>query len=515
MSSLPPAEGAAEPDHVETVHAFLRRRAGQEPDRIALDIAGGETLTFRRWEERSNAAARALLARRVRPGSRVALLFSDQDWIDYAVAYLGVLKAGGTAVHLSADVTADELRRRWAETGAEGLVHSTGLTAPAGFDGWVVPAAELVGDTAPVQVPTGPDDLADILYTSGTTGPAKAYTNPHSTLMHGRRPAGLKRLDGSAPLLAPMPMGTPSSAMSASLMPLNSPSTVVLCHPDDIESMGRLIARYGVATVLATPWIAQRMVAERLAERYDLSSVTTVAIASAALPASTARALREMMPGLAINTAYAQGEAVPAVILGSFDPDRPLALGRPAPGTELRVADPEGEAVPDGEIGEIWLRSAAATRRYVDESLNALLRDGDGWIRTRDLGRVGADGDLYLFDRMTDAVRVGDRLVSTLEVEGVLYDHPAVREAAVFGVPGPDGDPAVVAALVLDPSPEAEAEVTAFLRERLEPPRIPSAVHVVDALPRGVTGKVLKHRLRERLPVLTDRHQPRRAGTPS
>ncbi|MFD9848610.1 class I adenylate-forming enzyme family protein [Streptomyces parvus] len=514
MSSLPPAEGAAEPDHVETVHALLRQRAEQEPDRIALDIAGGGTLTFRRWEERSNAAARALLAREVRRGSRVALLFSEQDWIDYAVAYLGVLKAGGTGVHLSDGLPADELRRRWTETGAEGLVHSTGLTAPAGFDGWLLPAAELAGDTSPVAVPTGPDDLADILYTSGTTGPAKAYTNPHSTLMHGRRPAGLRRLDGSAPLLAPMPMGTPSSAMSASLMPLNSPSTVVLCPPDDVGAMGRLIARYGVATVLATPWIAQRMVAERLAERYDLSSVTTVAIASAALPASTARALRGMMPGLAINTAYAQGEAVPAVILGSFDPDRPLALGRPAPGTELRIADPEGGAVPDGEIGEIWLRSAAAKRRYVDESLNALLRTG-GWIRTRDLGRVGEDGDLYLFDRMADAVRIGGRLVSTLEVEGVLYDHPAVREAAVFGVPGPDGDPALVAALVLDAPPGAEAGVPAFLRDRLKPRQMLSAVQVVEALPRGVTGKVLKHRLRERLPVLHDRYEPRRAGTPS
>lgn len=499
MPTDPPDRDGSEPERIETVHGLLRQRAEREPEQIAINVAGMTTLSFGAWEERSNAAARALLDCGVRRGTRVALFFTGQDWVDYAVAYLGVLKAGGTGVHLAADLHHDEARRRWTETRAAVLVHGTDVAPPAGFEGRVRAVSQLDGDTTPVDTPVGADDLADILYTSGTTGPAKAYTNPHGTLTHGRRPAGLRRLDGSAPLLAPMPMGTPSSAMSASLMPLNSPSMVILCDPDDIEGMGALIARYRVATVLLTPWTGLRMVTSRLAERHDLSSVTTLALASAALPASTATALRAMMPGVAINTAYAQGEAVPAVILGSYDPARPMALGRPAPGTELRVARPDGEPVPDGGIGEIWLRARAARRRYLDEALNAELRQGD-WIRTQDLGHVGGDGDLYLFDRMVDVIHTGERPVSSIEVEGALYDHPAVREAAVLGVPGPDGGERVEAVLVLD-SPEQADDVLASLRQRLSAHQVPSAVHLVEALPRGVTGKVLKHRLRERLSI--------------
>ncbi|WP_093802484.1 class I adenylate-forming enzyme family protein [Streptomyces sp. Wb2n-11] len=522
MSSPPSGEEAAEAGRPETVHDLLRRRAEREPEQTAIDVAGAATLSFGQWEERSNGAARALIAAGVRRGTRVALLFSDQDWIDYAVAYLGVLKAGGTAVHLSDEIPPAEVRRRCAQTGPAGVVHSSGLVPPDRLGGWTRPVTELAGDTAPVEVATAPDDLADILYTSGTTGPAKAYTNPHSTLLHGRRPAGLRRFDNSAPLLAPMPMGTPSSAMSASLMPLNSPATVILCRPGDIETMGRLIAERGVATVMLTPWTAMRMVAAKLGERYDLTSVTTMAIASAPLPAPTALALRKMMPGIAVNTAYAQGEAVPAVVLGSYDPDRPLALGRPAPGTELMLAGPDGEPVPDGTTGEIRLRSPAARRRYLDEELDAGLRSG-GWIRTRDLGRIGADGDLYLFDRMADAVPVGDRLVSTLEVENALYSHPEVREAAVLGVPGPEGGLSVTAVVVAGSPGTGPDETGGSLPDRLRghlasclnPYQIPSAVHVVDSLPRGMTGKVLKHRLRERLsPTAGTPRSPKGRNTP-
>jgi acyl-coenzyme A synthetase/AMP-(fatty) acid ligase len=311
--------------------------------------------------------------------------------------------------------------------------------------------------------------------------------------MFGRRPAGLASLDDSAPVLAPMPMGTASSAMTAGLLPLNSLAPVVVCRPGDIERMGELIARCHIATLLLTPWIAMRMVAAGLQERHDLSSVTTVAIASAPLPATTAIALTTMMPGLSINTAYAQGEAVPAVVLGTFDPRRPTALGRPAPGTDLLVVGEDDQPVANGAIGEIWLRSAAPKRLYLDETLNAQRR-ADGWTRTRDLGYVGADGDLYLFDRAVDAIHTNGRLVSSIEVEGALYAHPAVREAAVFGVPDPDRGEAVAAALVLT-SPDAEPHVLASLADRLDPHQIPVATHLLNELPRGASGKVLKYQL--------------------
>jgi acyl-CoA synthetase (AMP-forming)/AMP-acid ligase II len=462
---------------------LLRARAGAYPDRLAISLADGTGLTFGEWNRRSDAAAHRLRGLGVRRGSRVALIFGDDEWVPYAIVYLGVLKAGGTAVHLGTALAPAELRRRLAQTTPDGIIRTKPGRRPAGFTGWMRAAATMGrGSGTPEETEIRPDDIADILYTSGTTGPAKAFTNPHGTLTFRRGPAGLARLDGSAPMLAPMPMGTASSAMCVGMMPLNAPSTVVLCRPDDVDTIGSLIEKHGVATVLITPWIALRMANARLHERHDLSSVTTLAVASARLPAAVARTLRKMIPGVTITSAYAQGEAVPAVVLATYDPDRPAAIGRPAPGTDLRVADPDGNPVPDGELGEIWLRSAAPKRNYLEPEERT-----DGWTRTRDLGYIGADGDLYLFDRAVDAIPTATGLLSSLELEDAAYTVDGVREAAVVG------SPSGVRAYIVTEKPEAAGDVRAALAHFGVTP----TVRAVAALPRGVTGKVLKHKLKE------------------
>ena len=485
-----------------TAPDLLRSRAELHPERVALRVGSGPSLAFGIWDTRSDTTARALIRAGIRPGDRIGLLFGAGDWVDYAIAYFGVLKTGATAVHLSHPMPGAEFRRRVARCRVSGIVHAGSAPPPADFAGWTGCAPELAagpgprGLAGPVDVGLGPEDIADILFTSGTTGAAKAFVNPHGTLTFGRGPAGLARLDVSAPMLAPMPMGTPSSAMCASLMPLTSSSSVILCGPGDVGQMGELIAAHRVATILVTPWIAIRMVAARLHERYDLGSVTTVAVASAPLPAATARALARMMPGMTINTAYAQGEAVPAVVLNVFDPDRPTCVGRPAPGTDLRVAGKYGQAVPDRQLGEIWLRSAAPKRRYLDEALNAVVHK-DGWTRTRDIGSVGPDGELYLFDREADAICADGDLISTIEIEGMLYEHPAVREAAVVAAPETGPGP-VAAAVVLDRQ-DALPDVRAFAARRLSAAQLPAVWHSRARLPRGITGKVLKRKLRAEL----------------
>lgn len=475
-------------DRATVAPDLLRARADAHPDGLAIRLADGAGLTFGEWNRRSDSAAGRLRSLGVGRGSRVALVFGDGEWVPYAIAYLGVLKAGGAAVHLGAALPPKELRRRLAQTQPQGIIRAKSGRKPTGFTGWTRSVGSLRSDEA-VQAHPEPEDIADILYTSGTTGPAKAFTNPHGTLTYRRGPAGLARLDGSAPMLAPMPMGTASSAMCVGMMPLNAPSTVVLCRPDDIDTIGALIERHRVATVLATPWIAIRIAAGRLHERFDLSSVTTIAVASAQLPGAVARTLLSMIPGLTITSAYAQGEAVPAVVLATFDPARPAALGRPAPGTDLRVADPAGNPVPDGELGEIWLRSAAPKRLYLDPAANRATHV-DGWTRTRDLGYIGADGDLHLFDRQVDAIRTDAGLLSSLELEDAAYGVDGVREAAVVA----DGHD--VRAYVVTDREETVREVRAVLARRVAAFGVTATARAVAALPRGVTGKVLKHQLR-------------------
>jgi fatty-acyl-CoA synthase len=390
-----------------------------------------------------------------------------------------------------------ELARRIAQCEVTGLVHGHDVPAPAGFTSWTATVDELdSGDSSPVKVDIRPDDLADILYTSGTTGPAKAISTPHGNLTFGRGPEGFRQLGDPKPLLAPIPLGTTSSATTMAIA-LTNPATLVLCPVGDVERMAELIVQYDIKSVMFTPWIGIQMVAAKIHERHDLSCVDTLATASAPLPPATAAALLRMMPNAKLTSVYAAREAMPAVIAATFDVARPFCVGRPGKGSELLVADENGESVAPGEIGEIWLRCAAPKRLFLEGAERAE-QIADEWTRTRDLGYLDEDGELHLFDRAMDAVRVDGKLVSTIEVEAALYECPGVEQAAVVGIPDENTGQAVAAVLVVSGPGDLPA-VQKFATQRLEPHQRPVRFHLVESLPRGVMGKVLKHQLRNTL----------------
>jgi acyl-CoA synthetase (AMP-forming)/AMP-acid ligase II len=481
-----------------TVHDLLRRRAELQPDRIALNINGGATISYGAWNSRASAVARGLIKAGVRPRQVVGLVFDGLDWIDYAAAYLGVLKAGGIATHMNSATGTDEILRRLDWCSAVALVRGTDTTPPPGFTGLAgTVAAFTSADNSEVDVPVAVSDIADILFTSGTTGPAKGSASPHGNLTFERGPEGFVAFGDPAPLLTPMPLGTTASATTIGFS-IHTPSTLVLSPQEDPERMAQLIVQYQIGSIMMTPWLAIQLLRARVQDRYDLSCVVTVANASSALPPAHARRLLEIMPNARLNLSYAASEAVPASIGQTFDPSRPMATGKPTRRSELRIADESGEPAPAGELGEIWLRSPAPKRYYFKNAeLNATVH-ADRWTRTGDLGRIGEDGLLYFFDRRNVAIRVGGTLVSTVEVEAALFEHPGVEEAAVFGVPGEPGDQTVVAAVVLD-GPQVLAELPAFLSGQLAPEQVPGRIIEVRHMPRSANGKVLKHVLREQL----------------
>ncbi|MEV7964453.1 class I adenylate-forming enzyme family protein [Sphaerisporangium sp. NPDC088356] len=487
-----------------TVPGLLSARASADPGAVALTVHGVGSLTFGEWDRRSDAAALGLLERGLRPGDRVALVFGENEWIDYAVAYCAAQKAGGVAVPLPAGLPPAELHRLLAHSSAACAVHGAGRTVPPS-ELWTATLTELAGlyglaarDGAVTRldavVPVRPGDPAQILYTSGTTGEPKGVVASHANLTFGcSRDARHRPLAHSRHFLHAFPIGT-NAAQTMLINALDARPGALTLPRFTAARFARLIESYRAGTVFLVPSMAIELLNAGVSEKYDLSSVLLLGSTAAALAPSVAVALTAAFPRATIVNYYTSTEAAPAQTTMVFDPERPGSVGRPASGGALMISDGEGP-VPPGTAGEVWLRSPAAPRGYHRDrdAPGAVFRDG--WVRMGDIGLLDEDGYLYLLDRESDIVKSGAFKVSTLRVEAALHEHPAVVEAAVFGVPHPVMGSAVAAALVCraDTSP---VELRAFLTGRLAGHELPTRWTVLPSLPKNTAGKVLKRELR-------------------
>ncbi|MFF7495716.1 class I adenylate-forming enzyme family protein [Streptomyces rubiginosohelvolus] len=521
--------------------ALLDLRAATDPGRTAL-ICGTRTLTFGAWRDRSVALAAGLCHRRLGPGARVVLRYGGGDWIAYAVAYCAVLRAGCVAVPLSDRQSPATSAHVLADSGATALLHPGGAVLPpellpAGVwsateeeigaeagtwagsgipagtgaergDGTESGAESGAGPATDHRLPDPPDPvaLAQILYTSGTTGTPKGVTATHANLVHGctsderRRP-----LRHSRHFLHAFPVGT-NAGQTMLVNALDSAATAVAAPQFTPGRFARLIEEYGIGSVFLVPAMAIELLGSQAARRYATDTVRLVGSTAAALPGPVALGLARAFPRAQVVNYYTSTEAAPAQITLLFDPDRPDSPGRPADLRDLRITAPDGTHLPPGEPGEVWLRSPTAPRAYLDgagSGAAAVRGPADGgpevfrgrWVRMGDLGRVDEDGYLHLLDRERDVIKSGAHKVSTLQVEDALHAHPAVADAAAFGVPHPVLG-AVVAAVVV---PRGELTVPAlrtFLLDRLAAHELPARLLFRPSLPRNEGGKILKRELR-------------------
>ncbi|WP_436760716.1 class I adenylate-forming enzyme family protein [Streptosporangium sp. V21-05] len=475
-----------------TVPQLLGDRALDDPDGVALVVHGSARLTYRQWHERSTALANSLVTRGVGRGDRVGLVFGAADWADYAVAFCGVLAAGAVAVPLSDRLTLDDLRFMLENCRATGVVHAAGLAVPE--IGWSATVDDLDVETSYEKAdiaPPEPGDLAQILYTSGTTGRPKGVSATHANLAYG---CGAKRrpFAHSRHLVHAFPIGT-NAGQAMLINALDARPAVVTLPRFTPARFASLIESYRAGTVFLVPAMAIELINAKVAERHDLSSVLLLGSAAAPLPSAVAQALTTAFPNATITNYYTSTEAAPAQTIMMFDPDRPGSVGRAIAGGRVRIATAEGEPLAPGETGEVWMRSPAAPRAYYGDPGSGTFRDG--WVRMGDLGYIDADGYLYLVDRESDVVKSGAFKVSTIHVEEVVYQHPAVVEAAAFGVPHPVLGTVVTVALVTR-EPLAPEDLRIFLKDRLAPHELPANVVTVDALPRNAGGKVDKKALR-------------------
>lgn len=480
-----------------TVPALLEARAAADADRLAMQVAGGGSLTFAEWHGRSGRVARNLLDRGVEVGSRVGLVFDGAHWTDYAVAYCGAQRVGAVPVPMSHVSTAAEIDYTLTSCSASLVVSgvpqlSVRSTPQASFD-------ELNhGDAEPPPILAKPGDLAQIIYTSGTSGKPKGVGASHANLTFGCRLAPKYRLFGhSRYFIHAFPIATNAGQMMLLNAIVAHPSAIAL-ERFDAEQFCSIIEEYSVGTVFLVPGMAIDLINSKDFEKHDLSSAVVVASSGSALPQSVALSLTGIFPKATVFNSYTSTEAMPAQLMLIVDPHEPGSAGFAVGNVNIRIGDDDGSPLPAGEIGTVWLRCPAAPRFYfaAPEATADIFRDG--WVRMGDVGYLDDEGRLFLVDRESDVVEVGAMKVSTTEVESVLHEHPQVREAAVFGIPHPVMGSMVSAAVVLDEDGSLP-RVRSFLRERLAPHKVPVRWVAVEKLPRNQMGKVVKAELREHL----------------
>jgi fatty-acyl-CoA synthase len=348
-----------------------------------------------------------------------------------------------------------------------------------------------------------PDDVAYILYTSGTTSTPKGVQLCHGGLVENTWNIGERqRLTPADRMWMGISLFWSFGCANGLLAVMTHGGTIVLQEQMDVAAALALIERERCSVYYGTPNIAQALIEHPDRARRDLSSLRTGAAigAPAAMQMVMDLGAREICNVYGLTECYGN-----CSVTDAHDPAeiRRTTVGYPLPGMEIRVADRDTRRpVPPGEVGEILVRGHLTPGYYRDPERNAVSFDAEGFLVTGDLGFVGDDGRLRFRGRIKEMVKTGGINVAPLEVEEVLMGHPAVEQAYVVGLPDPRREEILVAVVVLRPDQQAEPEaLRALCKDALAAYKVPQEIHLVkrDDLPVTGTGKVQKFRLAERL----------------
>ncbi len=492
---------------------LVRTAAQRSPDKAAF-LSGGTSTSWREVDAQVDAAAAALAGSGLVAGDRVAISLANT--LDFPIAYFGVLRAGLVAVPLNPGATAQELRWTLSDSGARAAVVGPSarevvlpladelpalehvlVAGPAG-DGTSWSDLRSAAAGRPHPTAGAGEDLAVLLYTSGTSGRPKGAMLPHRALL-----ANLEQTAGIEP-----PVVSPDDVVLLVLplfhvYGLNAALGAVARHAatgvlverfDPVETLAE-VRRAGVTNVVGAPpmyvaWSMLRDVEEAFA------SVRLAVSGAAPLPPAVLERVRAAT-GHDVYEGYGLTETAPVVATTLMSEHaKPGSIGRPVPGVEVRLLDERGAPVEDGDPGEVVVRGHNLFVGYWPDGSGG--PDEQGWFATGDVALLDADGDLHLVDRRQDLVLVSGFNVYPREVEDVLLTHPEVAEAAVLGIPHPYTGEAVKALVVRTPGSRLSAEdLIAHAASSLARFKCPTAVEFVPELPRGATGKVRKGRLRE------------------
>jgi long-chain acyl-CoA synthetase len=488
-----------------SISSLLERAAAEHPDHAALRM-DDLVLSYAQLREAAGRMGALLASFGVEPGDRVGLMLPNVP--AFPIAFYGALAAGAVVVPMNPLLKSREVAYYLGDSGARAVVawHAmAGEAAKGAADaGAQVIAAETpdlsgllseAGGAAPGPSGRGEADDAVILYTSGTTGRPKGAELTHAGLVSNAEISSRTLFDvgpgdvimGCLPLFHVFGLTcglnvSVASAATLTLLPRFDPAKAL-----DIMQRDRVTLFEGVPTMYTA------MLHLPDADPAQAATLRLCASGGAAMPVEVLRGFEEKF-GCVILEGYGLSETSPVASFNHPGRERkPGSIGTPIEGVQMRLIDENWDTVPGEEIGEIAIRGHNVMKGYWNKPEATAEAIRDGWFRTGDMARVDADGYYYIVDRKKDLIIRGGYNVYPREIEEVLHEHPAVAEVAVIGIPHPSLGEEVGAAVALKPGASAApAELQAFARERVAAYKYPRRVWLVDALPKGPTGKILK-----------------------
>jgi HIP---CoA ligase len=475
----------------ETIPEMVLSGAERFGDAEAI-VDGELRLTYRDLSERVRAAAGAYIEAGVNHGDRVAIWAPNSaQWI---IAAFGLLAAGGTVVPVNTRFKETEAADIISRSGARLVLVEKGFldrdfTAPLG-----VPLIDLKSDFltsgTPAERKVSGDDIADIIFTSGTTGRPKGVMMPHAPTL--RLYAEWNELAGTREgdrYLIVNPFFHIFGYKAGVIASMIRGMTVYPFPVFDIERVLETVERERITVLPGAPTIYHELLAAQQRGGHDMSSLRVAVTGAADIPVELIRRIKEELPFQSIMTGYGLTEAgtITASRQGDSFEDIATTVGTPCDGFEMRIADD----------GEVLARGFAVMKGYFeDPKATAEAIDADDWLHTGDLGTMDDAGRLKIIGRKKDMFIVGGFNAYPAEIEGFLTEHPAVAQAAVIGVPDDRLGQVGKAFVVRRPGADVtEAELVAWSRTRMANFKAPRSVAFLDALPLNATGKVMKDQL--------------------
>jgi long-chain acyl-CoA synthetase len=492
----------------ENLATILTETAERDGDRTAFKLDDME-LNYSLLDEAGARVAALVKSKGVEPGDRVGLMMPNVPY--FPAIYYGILRAGGVVVPMNVLLKAREvafyvedpeakLLFAWgdfgeaAEAGAEKAGTEVILVKPGDFE-------QLLADQEPDRdmAECSGEDTAVILYTSGTTGKPKGAELTHANLYRNSKGVSEKlgEMGAEDVLLGALPLFHSFGQTCTMNSAVSVGATVTMLPRFDPDKALQIIERDRVTIFQGVPTMYNAMLHSESCDSADCSSLRTCMSGGAAMPAELMRSFEEKF-GCIILEGYGLSETSPVASFNHPDRERkPGSIGTPIEGVEMQVWDDDGNEVPQGEVGEIVIRGHNIMKGYWnrDDANKEAITD-DGWFRTGDMAKMDEDGYFFIVDRKKELIIRGGYNVYPREIEEVLYEHPAVQEAAVVGVPHDELGEEVGAAVVLKDGESVEAdEIKSYVKEQLAAYKYPRRIWFVDELPKGPTGKILKREI--------------------